>query len=570
MNAAIPVAVLLILVTSRQAHAHALLLHTEPASNQRLEKAPEQVVLIFNERVEPEFNAVRVQDLNGNRVDQGDLKVVDGDTLMVSVRGADGGSYGVFWRVNSLDGHQVQGQFGFGVRAAAPTEQELSQRFPLSDQPVASWFFPMTRGIGLAAVSLWLGGMGFLAFVLGGSAISRPEEQHYLAMVRKQSSRLMVVAGAAFCISELIWLWGKTATLTYQPLIQSLSWSAIRVVLTGSSLGEWWLGRLTVALVLLVISAQLLRMDPCGSSVGTGKVLAFALLGSVLLATIAATGHARALNEGVLLAQAVDWLHLAATALWLGGLVHLLFALNLARSTGPAADGVTSRITPRFSRLAQACVVVLIATGVYNSWLHLSAWASFLNSSYGRTLTLKLFLVAAILVIGFINWKRAVPAIRSLSHAPDNALQWLSKLRRLVRAEVWLGVAILGTVAVLTNLPPATTVAVGGVPNLEKRVGNYSVVLKLEPNRVGQNQATAEVRDNAGHVVPNARRVTFYLRSLDMDMGLETVQAQRTDAGMYRAPVSLSMAGRWQVSVEVSPPEGDTFLAEFNIPLTSQ
>jgi hypothetical protein len=76
------------------------------------------------------------------------------------------------------------------------------------------------------------------------------------------------------------------------------------------------------------------------------------------------------------------------------------------------------------------------------------------------------------------------------------------------------------------------------------------------------------LKDFDGRTRTDARRVTIYVRSLDMDMGLETVQAEPSPGGTYEAKVLLSMAGRWLFSVEVSPPQGDTFLTEFRVPTT--
>ena len=137
--------VLVLLTSAVELRAHAVLLHTEPLANARLESAPPQITLIFNERVEPVFNSVRVLDAQGGRHDQGEVRVEDGDTVVVSLKQIDEGGYGVFWRVNSLDGHQVQGQFGFGYRAAPPTEEELARQGPGENALLAKWYLPVCK-----------------------------------------------------------------------------------------------------------------------------------------------------------------------------------------------------------------------------------------------------------------------------------------------------------------------------------------------------------------------------------------------------------------------------------------
>jgi nitrogen fixation protein FixH len=130
--------------------------------------------------------------------------------------------------------------------------------------------------------------------------------------------------------------------------------------------------------------------------------------------------------------------------------------------------------------------------------------------------------------------------------------------------ETALGIILLALVAVLTSLPPATAAVTTGPLNLTQQSGEMTVGLKLEPNKVGANHAFVALTSN-GKKVSTAKRVTVYLRSLDMDMGLTTVQAKPTDDGNYEADVVLSMAGKWLVSVEVSPPQGDAFVTEFKI-----
>ena len=92
-----------------------------------------------------------------------------------------------------------------------------------------------------------------------------------------------------------------------------------------------------------------------------------------------------------------------------------------------------------------------------------------------------------------------------------------------------------------------------------------TVGLRLDTNRVGTNRARVTLQDLQGRMDSGAKRVTLYVRSLDMDMGLETIQAQPSPEGEYGAEVVLSMAGRWQVSVEVTPSHGDTFVTEFQV-----
>src|SRR6185436_19525307 len=84
--------------------------------------------LSFNERVEAIFNSIEVLDQKGNRVDDGSPHLSgSGDGLELGLKALGDGQYTVRWRINSLDGHQVQGHFGFGVNSSAPSDESMNR-----------------------------------------------------------------------------------------------------------------------------------------------------------------------------------------------------------------------------------------------------------------------------------------------------------------------------------------------------------------------------------------------------------------------------------------------------------
>jgi len=175
----------------------------------------------------------------------------------------------------------------------------------------------------------------------------------------------------------------------------------------------------------------------------------------------------------------------------------------------------------------------------------------------------KLVLIVPILLIGALNSRRVLPALAGFAQHLGAARTWAGRFRPLIRIESALALVLLALVAVLTTLPPASAVASGPI-NLVKRTQDWNVSLRLDPNRLGKNQAVVSLHDANGRPITDAKRVTLYLQMLDMDMGLATVQAFPSGDGTYRAEVPLSMAGKWSISVEVSSHAGDTFVTEFD------
>jgi hypothetical protein len=101
------------------AQPHAALVKSSPARRATLGEAPARVELVFNERLEPAYARLSVEDAGGNRVDLGDVTVAreDGRQLSVSLppRLAPG-TYTVRFRVLSVDGHVVESRFPFTVK----------------------------------------------------------------------------------------------------------------------------------------------------------------------------------------------------------------------------------------------------------------------------------------------------------------------------------------------------------------------------------------------------------------------------------------------------------------------
>jgi hypothetical protein len=86
-------------------------------------KPPERVELRFSEPVDAEFDPVVVRAAGGARVDAHDARVdpEDARVVLADLERVSEGSYTVKWRVTSIDGHVVEGRYGFAVVAARDT-----------------------------------------------------------------------------------------------------------------------------------------------------------------------------------------------------------------------------------------------------------------------------------------------------------------------------------------------------------------------------------------------------------------------------------------------------------------
>ncbi|OPG01464.1 hypothetical protein B1L11_44470 [Microbispora sp. GKU 823] len=144
---------------------------------------------------------------------------------------------------------------------------------------------------------------------------------------------------------------------------------------------------LTVTLAALAIAA--------GSLLPHGPLLRPVLLAVALLAVLppAYVGHSASAadhNLAVLSLMA----HVAAVALWTGGLYALVAHLR-------AAPGLTVAVR-RFSTLALGCFAAVGASGALNAWVRLGSVPLLWQSRYGQLVLAK---IAALAVLGWFGWR---------------------------------------------------------------------------------------------------------------------------------------------------------------------
>jgi putative copper export protein len=141
------------------------------------------------------------------------------------------------------------------------------------------------------------------------------------------------------------------------------------------------------------------------------------------------------------------WLHVLAAGGWLGSLFLVLAAGLPATASAPQERARNARaLINAFSPAAIAFAATLLLTGAFVGWIHLGSLAAVLSSSYGRTLSLKLAVLALVVAFGAYNFLRAKPGMRDESG--------VATLRRSARAELAFAAVVLLVTAVLVATPP--------------------------------------------------------------------------------------------------------------------
>lgn len=374
---------LLLLGGATTASAHSSVRDTDPREGTVLKTAPKQVTMTFTESVGISDDSIRVLSPDNRRMNAGPAEHAGGsDTVRVRLQDdLPEGTFTVAWRVVSADSHPISGAFTFSV--GAPSETTANASAEPAVNPASGLLYDLARYAAYTAVALLIGAA---TFVLA----CRPP---LLDPLRK----LFRVAWWTLLLSTvaLLFLRGPYARGTGPATLFDLS--LLEDTLSGRP-GWALLARLVLVGVAGVFLVRVVGREPQGEERPKPAVLASGgVLAVALTVTWAAAEHASAgIQVPVAIVSSV--LHLLAMAVWMGGLATLLTTLRRAE-TPPSASSVA-----RFSRLAFASVVVLVVTGVYQSWRGLGSWEALTGTSYGRLLAAKV--CAVVLLLGAAAYSR--------------------------------------------------------------------------------------------------------------------------------------------------------------------
>ncbi|HEY7847338.1 MAG TPA: copper resistance CopC family protein [Candidatus Limnocylindria bacterium] len=156
----IAVTMVTLLAIPAAASAHVEIVSSSPEAGDNLDTAPTEVVVTFNEELDPDLSTFTVTDADDNEVGSGevDLTVADRNVLLGEVSISDPGVYTVSYSVAGVDGHPIEGTFSFGFNTEdaipEPTggEEEEGPDTALPFQPGSPLPLVGVVLIGLAAV----------------------------------------------------------------------------------------------------------------------------------------------------------------------------------------------------------------------------------------------------------------------------------------------------------------------------------------------------------------------------------------------------------------------------------
>jgi copper transport protein len=547
------------------AWAHAVIVRTTPLPSSIVNRPPPVVLLKYSEAVEPRFAIVSVTNANGKQQIAGSPRrsASDPTTLVVPLHRLSQGWYLVYWRVISVDGHPVRGAFNFAV---GPNPGPIPQ-FPVPSisETAATPSLVTARSIVFVSVMAAIG-LFILRIATARPVVRRVSETRLRAVTIS-----FAIASAVALIAIPIYIDMATAQFA---LRSAFDLGNVVPLLRDSAFGRGFLD-LELTFALFVLAAGLAiwvdRPERQHRSIAELLALAGALLAAAATLMIPGlSGHAaQTAPRGV--SVALDWLHLTAGSIWVGGLIGLL-VLWLSLPVARRVAGLVVCV-PRFSNTAFVSVLALIGSGIGASIIHLPTLASLWQTSYGKALLVKIGLLSAALLLASGNLLRTKPRLAAYDRRPELAGGAAVLLRRLVSGETFLVVAAIVTASVLSSLPPPAKalasagsalakVGPGPVASTVKSNG-YTIQLRVSPNKAAApNTFALSIRKNG----KSLRKATVVggFSMLDMEMGTQSHVLRETSPGVYTlsAP-ALVMVGHWGLSFEITPPGQQQFTVSF-------
>jgi copper transport protein len=547
-------ALLLALSISGVVFAHADVVRSDPAANAVLDQAPTQITIEFTEPVEPRLSRIDVLYADGSIADNNDTwrDPADAKVLHVSLKESRAGTYIVSWRaLSEVDGHVTSGSYVFAVGQPIDPAKLGAQ----SSGAVTSPLDMLARALTFAGQVLMAGVVAFRWLVwrpaLKAAQLTAEVDARSVPLTKRVLIVALVLAGAGAVLMLIAQAGNSGGTIG--------DWLSTRV-------GRVWLGR-----VATLIAIGVLIDDIAAATRGRrfGTIVSIWLPLQLLFLTTL-TSHSAAITQPPIVPFAIDFGHLIATAIWVGGLAMLAFVVpRVARTLGDEdRSWLWLRTVVNFSTIAAVAVGALLATGSYLSFLHVGSWTALIGTAYGRVLLLKVALVGVVMLIGGYNLLVIKPQLDRAIERPELGPQLQRKFRRTVVIEAIVGVLVLALAGILTALPrskdPQPAVAAGPL-QLTTRSDDLDVALTIDPARSGASTYAVRLAQN-GQPIADASEVS--LRFTYLTRGLGSAEAQTTAAsdGAYTASGAyLSLPGEWQISTAVRRPDAFDVFADYRV-----
>lgn len=534
LGAWLVIACVLIILIPKSASAHAYVVKSNPVENETLKKAPTVVKIEFDEDIQvSHFNTLFVRDTSGKRVDLKDAHIDKRNKKLLEAgvkENLKDGLYSIQWKAISADGHPIQGvipfQIGLAEAGADDVQVEEMGYVPQIDMI-------MERGVLYTSFSLFLGVLLFNLIIYKGDAIevhSRSKRIIWISLIGIFISLLCNLPLQAKINADVSWL------EAFNPLL-------LKETLQLSVFGYVWITQMALISLLIIVTYFAVKREKL-SSFKVWSIPIILFIG--LLVMKAFNSHAFGLKFKDI-AVVMDFLHLFAASLWVGGLSSIILLLRKEDDKWTTYwDAIK-----RFSPWATGAVIVIVLTGLFNSTFFIPTIHSLFDTKYGLALLAKMLLFVFMGILGIIHY------VKGKMRAQQG-------LGATVKVECIIGIIVFVIVAFMTNVQTPPMPPTGPFTESKQLDNGYELTLHVSPNKVGQNKFHITLKDEKGQPVTDIEQMILTTQSLDMNMGKGSFKVSAISPGEYEAEgMYINMTGNWNIHVHGLTKSLDSFDTDY-------
>ncbi len=537
------ISLLILSISIPYAAAHPFTMETSPNSSVNAAEGLTQVIVYFSEPIDVNFSSLKVFDNNGDQIDNKDTKYFkDEKSLVVTTPPLESGVYTVTSSVLSkVDGHLVPSAFNFGVGDVIVPEQQL-QPSELVFLPEAGSRFPglvgqtIVLGVVIASILIW----GTQSKQLIRKELDKVEYFHH--------GKFMTIIGIGLVlifVSNILMLAVQTVRLET---------SVFEVIKTD--FGNMWLIRMIITVILLGLWFGMDRKK--NLSIKNKIPMLAAILG--LIGTSSLIGHGAASGETP--AIILDYIHNFVAAVWIGGIIYFVFTLlpTFSQLEETKREKMTLVLIPRFSIMFIVAVGIVIITGPTLMWFLESDVGMITGSVYGKLILVKISIAAIMVGLGgYFQFKIQKKAEKDLQ---SGSIAVYKKLKRSLKFDVVLGIALLGIVALLAN----GTLPAGEIKQADAQKISYDFStiefsentkfdIKITPFSSGANTILVKVSDLENKPLNDSNEIKIKIsnpqRNISpIEVPMKIIKQETGKPVEFQGDLTFGFSGKWQVEIE--------------------
>ncbi|GKU84768.1 copper resistance CopC/CopD family protein [Niallia sp. NCCP-28] len=523
------------------ASAHAYITNSTPVENESLDKAPKEVKIEFNEKIQSGFTVLNVLNSAGERVDKKDVAIDKQTQKSISVtlkNGLKNDVYTVEWRILSADGHSVSGMIPFSIGELPKGVTLPKQQYTVDKSTMIV--------VGMNKAFLYTGLCLYMGLCLFYMVWFRTDE---LASALVSRTKKLIYAALSFLTIGIIsFLMVQTQTNTGMNFLASLRPGYLLETIKSTKEGTVWIIQMLLLLVLWAVHFYM-KQNKSYQMKKSWIILGISIVGIILAKAFIGHPSSSPYDEPAII---FDFFHLTGASIWLGGIIVIVFLLK---------EGIIDKKSKEhhqywhtlqnYSHWALFSVAILAVSGAINASLLIPDFHSLVSTAYGVVLLVKVGLF--FVMIGFGAY-----------HLFSRLLLSRKKIYKTsIKAEMFLGILILLTTAVFTQLQ-TPTLPIDKPFYEEAELGyNENISLSISPKKTGvQNEFDINLFTNDRKPMEDVEQLSI---SLSHEGQKTDFTLKKTADGKYSGEnLKLNQPGKWEATVHVLTKDFDSHEIPFS------